>query len=340
MDWADILNKNTINNIKFSYETINGLDIYKVDDYNFSYSYIFSIGNHYCVYPHDELFILSKVKCFLTKPLLFLLKSWFKVLKLSKVIYINNHGLPTNLYSTNDFNNLDNTVEILKKKYPGYTIIVRGLNNLFNKNLMNKFNKKWFSLLSHNFWYIQNKDYKNNLIYKDIKRDKKLVENLLGNHIIKDNDYFKDKPFSDPIWSNIQRLYSSLYLHKYSVYNPDFNKLWFYETCINGLIEYTGLFDKNNSLKAIIGTNKCENIYSVPVLGYDSNHIYLRAMNTIAMSKLETTNLDYHMGAGLGKYKKNIGALEAKEFQMVYLPKSLKNFFIKNTFKLLNYLKR
>lgn len=327
---------NYINNIDFHIDIIDNHELMIVNDSNYDLSYISSLGNHYTVYPLDELFLFSKKEQYFYRMFFFCLKKYFQYLKLNKFIYINNQGLSTNLFNNNDFIKKE-TLDKIIKKYPDYLIIQRSFNDVFYKEKKQYIEDLGFSsLISRKFWYVKKENMLNCFKKRDVKNDKKLFESyLLNGHTIMNNDYFLSLENDNQIWCEIENLYNSLYLDKYSANNPAFTKDWFYYTCKNNIINYSGIFEKNK-LKGIIGVYKNNDISTVPVLGYNINENYYRVLSYLILISINDLDTHYHCSSGAGLFKKTRGAVTDYEYQMVYHKHLKKSNQINNLIKLIN----
>lgn len=121
--------------------------------------------------------------------------------------------------------------------------------------------------------------------------------------------------------SELVTLYNSLYLDKYSKYNPQFNnefiKLGINERLFNVLCVKT-----DSSIEAFYGYFKRNGFMTTPLFGYKIDLPKEKGLYRILSSKLynesQDNNLILHMSSGAASFKRNRGGFAVIEYNAVY----------------------
>jgi hypothetical protein len=283
-----------------------------VNETEYGNSYVCSLYS-FVSYAEAEMkrhgkYLLRILSC----PFLTMLKLWFRLSGINRLVIVNNFFLSTNLYGKLLPHQVKCICTFLQQRFPDYTIIFRSLNTLTEEKLIDTlallgsdfittrsvyfFDPKRYSILpSKKRWIIQ----------KDKKlQDKHKIQ------IIQHNEFCpEDAP-------EIKRLYDLLYLEKYSLYNPSFTVRFFEQVIQNKTCTLTGL-KYDGRLVGVIGFFAMKGIMATPIVGYDTQApeqlgLY-RLLTACVLEQSLVTGTLFHMSAGVGHFKRQRGAFQEIE---------------------------
>lgn len=288
-----------------------------INNKEYESSYVCSPYNGYIIYSKDEISKLNNKTLrfglnILTSATGFLLKSS----KVNKIASVNNWLLSTNLYPNWSGENIELITDFLIKKFPDHTIMFRSLNNESNYKLLKQLrNNKYCCIPSRQIYLFNAKKY-NSSKNKNIRRDSEILNKIPYSISFHEDITHKDYP-------RIVELYNQLYLNKHSRHNPQFT-----EECISlwhkkKLITMQGLRNKEGVLDGIVGHYERNNIYTNPLLGYDTNlpkslGLY-RALVSLASKKASEEKITRHASSGASKFKLLRGCAPEIEYSMIYI---------------------
>lgn len=201
-------------------------------------SYVTSIIS-YINYAEDEMQRHGMgVLKMLLKPILIMLKGALKLCKSNKIIAINNFLLSTNLFNPLSEKQIQATLKFLSMQFPDHTILIRSLNTITHKEMLDSLKKLNFSIITSRSIYFFDPKNLSKIGSKRrwiIKKDKD-IQNQSAIQII-DHESFKKEDAH-----HIKRLYDLLYLEKYSRCNPDFTVNFFEEVIEKKIHRAKGYF--------------------------------------------------------------------------------------------------
>jgi hypothetical protein len=280
-------------------------------------SYVCSPTSHYIDYGKVEADIELNNKRLLKNLSHLFLNTFnylFNKLSFEKVIYVNNWLLSTNLYNEMDLAYLEPVRDFLVKTFPGYAVIFRSVNDMYNVPLYDKLKELNFHHVFSRQVYIlntANTSYKKKDSYrKDLKVKKRTAY------------YWEEAAKILPAdISRLRWLYDALYIEKYSPLNPMFNENFIAETLNNKCITYKVL-KKAGEIYAVIGYIECSGVITAPVFGYDTSLPATEGLYRLAALRIledaEINNWIVHMSSGVSRFKLHRGAEASIEYNMVY----------------------
>ena len=280
-------------------------------------SYVTSIIS-YINYAEDEMQRHGMgVLKMLLKPILIMLKGALKLCNSNKIIAINNFLLSTNLFNPLSEKQIQGTLKFLSMQFPDHTILIRSLNTITHKEMLDSLKKLNFSIITSRSIYFFDPKNLSKIGSKRrwiIKKDKD-IQNQSAIQII-DHESFKKEDAH-----HIKRLYDLLYLEKYSRCNPDFTVNFFEEVIEKKFIELKGIL-YNGDIKGVIGYLKLNNTMTTPIVGYDTSFsedlgLY-RLLTALAIEESIKSNLLFHMSSGVGHFKRSRGAFQILESLAIY----------------------
>lgn len=288
-----------------------------INNKEYNNSYVVSPYTHYISYSKEELKELkTPLLELILKCILNILGVFLRITKINKVVQVNNWIVSTNLYVDLDQNQINAVTEYLTKNYPGHAVVFKSINNYSCEKVYKGLVNCCYRLIASRQVYIgKNKSNLNRFEKSHISRDLNLI---------KKNDYVVESlvKCDDKTASQLVTLYNSLYLDKYSKYNPQFNK----EFIKLGINE--GLFNvlcvkKDNSIDAFYGYFKRNGFMTAPLFGYNIDLPKERGLYRILSSKLyceaQDNNLKLHLSSGAASFKRNRGGFAVIEYNAVYL---------------------
>lgn len=288
-----------------------------INNKEYNNSYVVSPYTHYISYSKEELKELKNPLLeVILKGILNILGVFLRITKINKVVQVNNWMVSTNLYVDLDQNQINAITEYLTKVYPEHAVVFRSINNYSCKKVYKGLVNCCYHLIASRQVYIsKNKSTLNRFEKSHISRDLNLI---------KKHDYVVETlaKCEDKTASQLVTLYNSLYLDKYSKYNPQFNKE-FIKLGIN-----QGLFNvlcvkKDNSIDAFYGYFKRNGFMTAPLFGYKIDLPKERGLYRILSSKLycesQDNNITLHLSSGAASFKRNRGGFAVIEYNAVYL---------------------
>jgi hypothetical protein len=247
-----------------------------------------------------------------TYPFLSLLKLWFRLSAVNKLVAVNNFFLSTNLYGTLLPHEIDRICTFLQHRFPNHAIVFRSLNMYTEENLILTLKKLGYTFVTTRSVYFFDPYRYSTLPAKKrwiIQKDKKLCNNPKI-QIIQHKDFcLRDAP-------DIKRLYDLLYLKKYSSYNPAFTTRFFEQAIQHKMCTLTGI-KYEGQLVGVIGFFTMRGIMATPIVGYDTNApeqlgLY-RLLTVCALEESLSKGTLFHMSAGAGHFKRQRGAFQELE---------------------------
>lgn len=287
-----------------------------VNDTEFTNSYVASPFTHYIIYAKEELWELHN------KPLERLLGAIIDILgfilqksNINKVVVVNNWFLSTNLLEPSlSFDQLQRLTLFLTEKFKQHTILFRSINNSLHKNISEFLEEIGYQNVMSRSIYLFNQNQTKQLSAKQkklLKQDEKLIIN---------KDY-QVKQVAEMDIEQIQKLYNSLYIQKYSANNPQFTLDFYRNIYLNPFFRFK-LICKNDIIIGAVGMMMRDNVLTTPILGYDTTRAKSDGLYRV-LSYLITQEIRYHhyighRSAGAGEFKRKRGSIQEIEYTFFY----------------------
>lgn len=306
-------------------------------------NYTHSLIQHHIISNANKI-VLDKEQERLSTVLLMIFKllKWVaEFVKLDKAIYINNQGVAINLFEKSDYSGVEvgSVISYFKNTYANYLIVFRSFNDYYHKDLFQMFmDNDYLPLMSGQVWimpYSILSSSDNALIKNDLKRVEKL-RNHPDRFILL---YNKDFLSNDDYFLEAERLHEWLSSSKFADIHPKFSADWMKKTAEKNLINYCGVYDKEqNKLKCLIGLQVAGAVGSPSVFLYDDDNYWHKIANGLLLEKALERKIDLNLGLGGLWFKKSRGAIKANEYQFVYINncRLIKKTMVKALFVLLN----
>jgi hypothetical protein len=247
-----------------------------------------------------------------------LLRGLSSVLRWGRIncnVHVNNWLLSTNLYPAIAGNPFPDITEALQRKWPSHAIVFRSLNRVHNREIIEKLVAVGYQLLPSRQVYLFDPSRPEYLRKIACRRDQKLLAQtdyiLVGHDEIRPSDY-----------ARMAKLYSLLYLEKYSQHNPRFSEKFMAACHRHRLLHLTGLRDRQGTLQGIVGTFTRDNVTSAPLVGYNTARpqkegLY-RLLMALVMREAAQRKLQLNLSAGASSFKILRGGHGEIEYTAIY----------------------
>ncbi len=236
---------------------------------------------------------------------------------MDNVVFINNQLLSTNLYPEISQEAWSEAIRALQAQFPHRALVFRTLNEITNEPLIQ------FLADSHGAHritcrqvYILPKAYDAYRRKRAFIRDQKLWEKANRFH------WVKKEVFSEEELETILQYYHTLYIDKYSKFNPIYTKEMIRQSAASGLLHYYLLLENDTlALKAVQAVAKSSTEITTPFIGYDPNEpqnagLY-RFMNLQLMQLAHAEGLRLNMSSGAAEFKRQRGGEATFDNHMV-----------------------
>ena len=288
---------------------VTSTDFHPANTYTCSpYSHYISYGGYEEVHRLHNPALEALVKGLLAPLGWYLQRSGFDC-----VAYVNNWLLSTNLYPPLDAAQIAALVDTLPQLFPGRAIIFRSVDETGNPALYAALRQRGFRMvLSRQVWYMQPQEAQRKRQYKEDLRE-------LRQHPY---EVVSESELSDAEIERCLALYNSLYLEKYSYYNPQFTPAFLRLARDAGLLHLRALRLAGGQIDAVMGFFARNGLMTQPLFGYDTAlpaqaGLY-RLLTLVTLQEGRQRGLTVHASAGVGKFKKLRGAQPAIEYNAVF----------------------
>lgn len=254
----------------------------------------------------------------LTGPLSLLCRALGAYLERARVddcVALNNWLLSTNLYPCLDAMALRGWVTEALDRWPRHALWVRSLNPRYTPQWLEALGEAGFTLIASRQVYL----------YDRIDTSARMPQNLRRDLELLDTTPLRRSAAAD--WSGedfgrAEKLYSRLYLHKYSRLNPAYTAAFLRAWHDAGLLELSGYRDPTGTLQAVVGLFAMGDTITAPIVGYAIERprkegLYRLLMATVyeqAASRGRRVNLS----AGAAHFKRLRGGVATLEYSAVY----------------------
>ena len=279
-------------------------------------SYVCAPQSQYVEYIYDEVeqvgdlatYVLSRMYV----PVFRWICSWGEV---NRVVMVNNWLLSTNLYPEGfDGAHARALADVLRAQYPDHAILFRsidlGLRQGLHDALAGHGARMVLSRRVHIVHHENTRTWKRNNIKNDIRLANKTPYELVVHEDLTDADF-----------DRLQALYTDLYIHKYSGWNPRFTSafmrhLWREKLFVFAAYRRDGRFD------AVSATLHESGVGTGPIIGYDRSCPAQQGLYRLAylemMRAMKRRAETIHGSAGVARYKQLRGAESYLEYNAVF----------------------
>lgn len=290
-----------------------------INDGQYENSYVCSPYTHYVSYAKAELNALKNRRLEATLSFVIdLLGVVLKGCRINRVVQVNNWLLSTNLYPEISTDQIEVISAFLKERFPGHAIVFRSVNTFSNETIQKALIEIGYRMVAGRQVYILPRDAFKTMKSKPKKilgKDLKLLETSgyqwCDHQSINENDL-----------PRILDLYNQLYLDKYSILNPQFNreflKLAWREQALKLFV-----LKKNGHIDGVVGYFSRNAVMTTPFFGYDLSlpqklGIY-RMLSAKLILEADEQGLVLNQSSGAAEFKRCRGAVPYLEYNAVYI---------------------
>lgn len=283
---------------------------------NWRDAYVVSLYAHYIEYAIEELVILpNRALRFILAGLIRMIGLVFRALRTDRTVFVNNWMFSTNLYANLTEAQLKAVIDCLEARHPQHFIVFRSLHSTFYKRQIESLARYGAKpLISRQVYLSKREDHRSATDRKHIYSDRSLLRRK-GYRVVREFEMTED------LLERIKFLYDSLYISKYSKYNPQFTVHFYKAMMINRGLEFILVFDQDVMI-GVIGYWKLNGVMTVPVLGYDVEHgketgAY-RVLSYLLAEEAVQHDLELNQSSGAAQFKLNRGTVATIEFSYIY----------------------
>jgi len=236
----------------------------------------------------------------------------WKLLKMNRVVIVNNWCLPTNLYPELDEQEVQDLLDGLTKKYPRHIIAFRSLYP--DQKIFKALKNRCFDMIPSRLCYFIRPDDDEPLKSRMMKSDLKLLKKT-------DYEIVRKKDVSKKEIPRILELYRHLYIEKYSKLNLQFTENFIAHILQHDAFELI-LLKKNEQIDGVVAFYQFDNVITSPLFGYDTavpQKIGLyRMLNALLILEARKIGALLNQSAGASSFKKLRRATPQFEYLAVY----------------------
>lgn len=242
--------------------------------------------------------------------LLPLLAAYFRRNEFDRVVYVNNWLLSTNLYPRLSQGAIETLLEALPRWFPDRAIVFRSVDCFGNPSLFSTLQDNGYQMvLSRQVWYQHPEEV---VTMRQVKEDARVTRK---------NGHLVSQQLPDAELQRAAQLYGQLYLDKYSRFNPQFTEAFLRLARDENLLTFRTLQCEGRA-NAVLGYLTRNGTMTPPIFGYDTRlpqkvGLY-RHLSLLALQEGLANGVMVHASAGVGRFKKERGAVSCPEYNAVY----------------------
>lgn len=282
-------------------------------------SYVCSPTTHYvdyCVREVDVEFPQRRIVGAILKTIIGGFAWFFVRPSFEQVVMVNNWLLSTNLYPPLSNDTLKAINQFLEKKFPNHAIVYRSVNPILNDAVLGALEQVGFKRVISRQVYLMDVCDGDRPVKRAIKIDRRL-QRASGQLVWEELTTVEAFEVS-----RIKQLYDSLYLDKYSNFNPQFTEAFFLEAIEQAWLRVSVLRrEVGGEIVAVVGYFNRSGVMTTPLIGYDrsvSQSVGLYRLITLRIIDQAVANGNFlHMSSGAAHFKMLRGAEPCFEYNMV-----------------------
>ncbi len=285
-----------------------------VNNKEFNNSYVTSPYTHYISYAKEELWELNnpRLEKFLSS-MIDIIGGLLRKSNVNKVVIVNNWLLSTNLMGPLlTKSQIKRMTEFITSTFPHHTILFRSMTRALHHEFMETMQHFGYEkIMSRAIYLLDHPVTLTKKQKKTLQQDKRLFEKF---------HYYVREPKEVDI-PHIKKLYSKLYIDKYSRHNPQFTKEFFEHAYKHKLLQFS-LLCQGETVKGVIGYWVRADVLTTPILGYDTTSNIKEGLYRV-LSYLITENILHnkyvgHRSAGAGEFKRKRGSVQHIEYTYIF----------------------
>ncbi len=274
-------------------------------------SFVSSPFSQYIHYAEEELRLVPGWARGPLKLLIRLLGWWFRTSHLNRVVMVNNWLLTTNLYQ--DWNDPE-IPSMLVQAFPDRAILFRTVNPKLDAALLQSLVENGYRRLVSRQVYLRDSSVAPN---RQLRNDLKVYRR---------SSYELVQQLSEAELTRAAELYESLYIRKYSVFNPRFRVAFLRLLQQSEAMQFRGFRSPEGRLDAFLVFNVRQRsfgpVMSQPLFGYDTSLPKELSLYRLLSTQTYLEGLAHgrlvHLSAGVGEFKRNRGATPILEYNCVH----------------------
>lgn len=242
--------------------------------------------------------------------------------RLDDVVYVNNWLLSTNLYPERVDDGAGETLRRLGARHCASALAYRSLNRRCNGERMDRLRLLGFEFLpSRQVYLFDARDSAGRARIMQRSNTRADIR-LLKKRSKEDPNIVPHESLRAADFAQIERLYSMLYLDKYSRLNPQYTARFLEAAHRHGWIRFTALRHPAGHLEAVLGTYALGDTITAPIVGYDTGAPPSRALYRRLMALVIRQALDEHLmlnlSSGAAGFKRLRGGEPEIEYTAVF----------------------
>jgi hypothetical protein len=265
----------------------------------------------------EKLEKMASWKGLLLKPLVNLFGVFLKIMKINKVVIINNWLFTTNPYPELTAPQIKAITEALKQHFPDHYYMFRSVNTYKSSQVYDALNFEKFRMIPCRTIYLYDPQRTSKLSSSVLRKQKKDTNRLENKH------YYVEpaNSLTDEEMKRVLELYQNIYVKKYTKYSPLYTEKYLSRILENETYQLK-LLKKENIIYGVVGFLQKNGFLLVPFFGYDTSvpqeeGLY-RMLSAIIMQEIGVRKVVSHQGSGAGQFKKWRGFTEEMEYIGIY----------------------
>lgn len=276
------------------------------------------VASNYYVIPFIKEWLVQKPNLkWVGKPVLWAFGKCLRVLKVNKVVFINNWLLSSNLYPQISPPFLQEVKQFLTQKFPDHVLMFRNVNVFKEMSLMHALQKEKFHIMLTRSVFVYDPKKKKELSSKALyhhRSDVRLFDKL-GYKVISHND------FSEKDIPRMLELYRKAYIEKHTPFSPAYTHEFLLSAMEEGFFRFIGVC-KDGKLDGVIGCIEHNQVLSPLFFGYETRSEHAAELYRMTMilviEEAEKRGLILNDNSGGSKPKKYRGMRPFPEYTAIY----------------------
>lgn len=282
-------------------------------------AYVCSPTTHYIDYCKREVdieFSRRRITGAILKAIIGGFQAIFVRRSFDQVVMVNNWLLSTNLYPPSSNETLEAISRFLIERFPKHAIVYRSVNPILNESMLKTLQQVGFKKVLSRQVYLMDVCNGDHLKRQAIKIDRRL-QRASGQF-----NWESLAKYDSSDVSRIKQLYDSLYLEKYSHFNPQFTEAFFRQAIEQEWLQLSVLRRVDGGeIVAVVGYFNRNGVMTTPVIGYDRTvpqSVGLYRLITLRIIDEAVSNENFlHMSSGAAHFKMLRGGKPCFEYNMV-----------------------
>lgn len=251
----------------------------------------------------------------LLSPLFSLLSLSLKLLKVNRVVLVNNWLLTTSLYPPLTAEQTRSLLAKLRARFPGYLLVFRHLIPHLSNPLLHALKEEGLKLIRTRSIFLY--DPQSTTLSRRAQRHRRQDAELIERH---GYTLVRSPHLSSKDFVAMRRLYRKIYLEKHTPYSPDYTEKYLEKAQQSGFMDFICV-KKEGRIDACIGIVAQHGAMAVPFVGYDNesaaSSILYRIVMELILTEAEKRGAILNDGSGGEKAKTYRGLRPHPEFTAI-----------------------